>query len=987
MRTGWFTLATTLLVSSLSAIAQPGAAPSPQTSAPAAAVSVVDGGDVAVLPFINISGQAEDDWIGDGIAETLLADLQARSGWSVTAPERVLAVADGTELDAAATVSLGRQLGVRWVIAGGYQRLGDQLRITARLIDPVAQVVTRTVKADGKLDDLFALQDRIATELTVAGSSDAPAPVRQTPSVADRGEGARTQPFSPSVGTGAEGDPQLTQDEVSGTIVLPDGPDALEAAGPGRPGGAAAVAPGVSAGILTDRPSVSLIRTPESPIIDGILDDAVWQQAVRITEFVQQSPLEGAPATEETEVLIAYDDDHIYFGLYAHYSDPGTVRANRVDRDQASYYDDTINIYFDTFLDQQRAYVFSINGYGVQGDSLLDTGGGGGSRGGSRGGGRGGGFSGGRSGFSGVPTGDRSWDALFESGGILVADGWTAEMAIPFKSLRYPVVGDQAHRWGFQITRRIRDKDETVVWSPISRDVSGFLPQMGLLDGMTGLSTSRNLEILPTVTAIQAGRLDQSTAAFPTESQPEGGINLKYGLTSNLTLDFTYNPDFSQIESDRPQIEVNQRFPLFFPELRPFFLEGQEIFSVPGPVNFVNTRTIVDPRYGAKVTGKIGNTTLGLLFANDEAPGNLDDSSDPAFGKTANVLMGRVRYDLYAESYLGAIVTDREFLSGHSRLGGVDGNFRLNDSTSFGFRAIGSQNRDLSDLDTSGEMFDAVLTSQGRNLSYSLGGYSIDPEFDSAVGFVRRRDIRLLGGQVGYRWWPESWLINWGPEALYTRNYNFEDILEDEVRQLGVNFSFAKNIRFGTSVNRDMERFGGINFDKTRYSTNLFVSTFNKLSVGGFFSYGDQVFFGTAPFLGSGSQGRVFLTVRPLNRLQSQINITTSRLIDPFDETEVFDVKIYRALNTYQFTDRLLLRNILEYNTFSKTVGANVLFTYRVNSGTVFFIGYDDRYQQGDLILDDGNDLAYFGNQELFTTDLVRTNRAFFTKISYLFRY
>ena len=207
------------------------------------------------------------------------------------------------------------------------------------------------------------------------------------------------------------------------------------------------------------------------------------------------------------------------------------------------------------------------------------------------------------------------------------------------------------------------------------------------------------------------------------------------------------------------------------------------------------------------------------------------------------------------------------------------------------------------------------------------------------------------------------------------------------VRQLGANFSFAKNIRFGTSVNRDMERFGGINFDKTRYSTNLFVNTFNTLSVGGFFSYGDQVFFGTAPFLGSGSQGRVFLTVRPLNRLQSQINITTSRLIDPLDETEVFDVKIYRALTTYQFTDRLLLRNILEYNTFSKTVGANVLFTYRVNSGTVFFIGYDDRYQQGDLILDDGNDPAYFGNQELFTTDLVRTNRAFFTKISYLFRY
>ena len=519
--------------------------------------------------------------------------------------------------------------------------------------------------------------------------------------------------------------------------------------------------------------------------------------------------------------------------------------------------------------------------------------------------------------------GDRSWDALYETGGTVVDDGWTAEMAIPFKSLRYP--SNQTHRWGFQIARRIRGKDETVVWSPMSRDVSGLLPQMGVLDGLSGLSTSRNLEILPTATAIRVDSLDRSSGGLTDEAQPEGGVNLKYGVTSNLTLDVTYNPDFSQIESDRPQIEVNQRFPLFYPEMRPFFLEGQEIFNMPGPVNFVHTRTIVDPRYGGKLTGKVGNTTMGVLVANDEAPGNLGDAfrdNDFRYGKTADVVIGRVRYDLYAESHIGAIVTDREFLGGYSRLGGLDGNFRLNDATSIGFRAITSQNRDCGSWggqgcqeafdDTGGNMFDVGLRSNGRNLTYFVAGYTIDPEFDTAVGFVRRRDIKAGTGNVGYRWWPESWLINWGPTFNYTRNWSFENVLEDEMANAGVNFSFAKNIRVNAGYSRDMERFGGINFDKEYYSLGGNVSTIRELSIGGFFSYGDQVRYDLSnpanSFLGTGGRGGVFMSLRPFSRLQSQVNISTSNLIDPFSDTEIFDVKIYRALTTFQFTDRLLLR-------------------------------------------------------------------------------
>jgi hypothetical protein len=212
------------------------------------------------------------------------------------------------------------------------------------------------------------------------------------------------------------------------------------------------------------------------------LDDTVWASAAHITEFAQMSPLDGAPGTEATQVYIAYDDANIYLGFYAHYADPGILRANRSDRDRTPG-DDAFTVYFDPFLDQQRAYVFTVNAYGVQSDAILSP-----RRGG---GGFGGGGGGGPRGFFGPPRGDTSWDVLFTTAGRVVPDGFTAEMAIPFKSLRYPQrTGDIPHRWGFQVARRIRGKNETVVWSPVSRDIAGFLPQMGVLEGMTGLSTA-----------------------------------------------------------------------------------------------------------------------------------------------------------------------------------------------------------------------------------------------------------------------------------------------------------------------------------------------------------------------------------------------------------------------------------------------------------------------------------------------------------------
>ena len=734
----------------------------------------------------------------------------------------------------------------------------------------------------------------------------------------------------------------------------------------------------VEAGVLTGRPLVRPVRVNSPPTIDGRLDDAAWIDAVRISEFVQLQPLDGAPATESTEVYLAYDSTSIYLAFRAQYTDPAIIRANRSDRD-TTFRDDLITVYFDTFLDQQRAYAFSVNAYGVQGDAIVNA------RGrGSGFGGRGGGGGGG-----GLPRGDDSWDALFTTGGQMVDDGFTAEMAIPFKSLRYPQRGGNAvHRWGLQIARRIGGKDETVVWSPVSRAVAGFLPQMGVLEGMTGLSTSRNLEILPTFTTIQFGSLDAASGDFVNGNPaPEGGVNVKYGVTSNLTADFTFNPDFSQIESDRPQIEVNERFAVFYPELRPFFLEGAEIFSIAGPINAVHTRTIVDPLYGAKLTGKVGRTTVGVLYANDEAPGNADDASAAALDQAADVFVGRVRYDLYAESHVGAIVTSRDFLDSHSRLAGIDSNFRIGDTHSIAFRAMGTQHRDMEGLETSGHFLEAVLRKQGRNLSYRLVSYMLSPDFKTDVGFVRRTDQRRTFANISYQWWPETWLISWGPEGRYMRDFAFDGNLQEERADVGLNFNFAGNLGFNGNVRREMERYAGVDFFKTNYRMFGRYST-TRYGIGMGLNWGEEILYDPDhPFLGRQTSLFSFLSLRPFPRLQSDVNINTRRFTDVFGGTgEVFNVQIYRALTTYQFTERFLFRNIAEYNALEKTLGLNLLLTYRVNAGTVFYVGYDDHYQQADLIERD-RDGDGFPDYLFTTTDRRRTNRALFLKLQYLFRY
>ena len=931
---------------------------------------------VAVVPFVNISAAPADDWLGAGFAATLAADLDRFAAVSV----------------------VGRRPDADWLVTGGYQRLGERVRVTARIVDAETGTVLAGARADGAAGDVFALQDRIGADLTRAlaplagggggngrrghgeggsvngggnGDGDGLFEPRRAPAPGGNGDGLfepRGTLAAAAAPPPARPRPAPVETDVNGTLAL------------GRAPASAGFGVAEGLGILTGRPTLRPPRTRERPRVDGRLDDAVWRDALRITDFVQQNPVEGAPATEATEVWIAYDSQNFYLAVHAHYADPGLMRANRIDRDQA-FEDDNVAIYFDTFLDQNRAYRFSVNGYGVQGDAIVNA------RGYSRSarGRRTGSYSSSR---NEIPTGDSSWDALFESGGRIVGDGFTAEMAIPFKSLRYPARGpDVPHRWGFQIVREVRGKDENQVWAPVTRNVSGFLTQVGVLEGMTNLSLSRNLEILPTFTASQHAALDARGDFVGKDPAPEGGLNVKYGITSNLTADVTVNPDFSQIESDLPQIEVNQRFALRYPELRPFFLEGAEIFQILGPLTFVHTRTIVDPEFGAKLTGKLGDTTLGVIVADDEAPGRVEPG-DPAFGRKANNLIGRARYDLYAESYLGAIFTRRGFLDSHSALGALDGNFRVGQTQGVGFKVARTDHRDLDGVRRRGQMIDLSYRLNSRHWNSFVAVYTLSPDFRHDVGFVRRVDTRRLYSRLGYNFWPQGRVLNWGPSVQYGRNHNFANELEDEDVRLGFTARFARNVSFNTDVRQEMERYRGVRFHKRAVSVGGQVNTSRKLVFGGYYRRGDEVKYQENPYLGEGGSGSFFAALRPAPRFQSELNLSVSDFVDLRAGADtIFDVKILRALSTYQFTDRFLLRNITQYNTFDRTFDLNWLLTYRVNAGTAFYLGYDDHYQQADRLYGDVDGDGF--DDQLFPalTMMQQTNRAVFTKVQYLFRY
>jgi hypothetical protein len=298
---------------------------------------------------------------------------------------------------------------------------------------------------------------------------------------------------------------------------------------------------------------------------------------------------------------------------------------------------------------------------------------------------------------------------------------------------------------------------------------------------------------------------------------------------------------------------------------------------------------------------------------------------------------------------------------------------------------VGSRYERPGDSEVGGNMLSTRWSQNGRNLGWSVNAYQVSPDFRTDVGFVRRRDLRNVGGNLSYRFWPQSWIINWGPQVNYTRNYDFDGVLQDENLRVGLGVNFARSISINGDFSQDMERWSGIDFRKTSIGIGGRVNTSRSYNFGANFSMGDEIYY-DGDILGHQVGWGVNAQVRPTDAIATSLSFDARRLTLPDQgDATIFDVKIVRAQTTWQLTGRLGVRNITEFNTEDETFDMNVLFNYRVNAGTVFYLGYDDHYQQGDLILGD-RDGDGLEEQLYFTRHLRRTNRAIFAKFQYLFR-
>jgi hypothetical protein len=520
-------------------------------------------------------------------------------------------------------------------------------------------------------------------------------------------------------------------------------------------------------------PTAEIPRIEASIQIDGKLDDAVWSQATRLTGFWQYQPVDGRPAEEETEVLVWYAPDAIHFGIIARDRNPAAIRATVADRDNIDN-DDHVVIDLDTFHDRRRAFFFGVNPLGAQSDGVRSEGAGQVS--------------------SLIPGGtDLNPDFTWESKGRITDRGYEIEIRIPFKSLRYPGNGPQA--WGFNVTRVVQRTGYTDTWTDVRRASASFLGQEGALGGLHDLERGVAVEAQPFVTATAGGSRDTLSGRFVRDDvDPDAGLNLRLGFTS-YALDATLNPDFSQVESDEGQVTVNERFALFFPEKRPFFLEGIELFG--SPQTLVYTRRIVNPKAGAKFTGKFGQLGVAHLTAVDETSGD-----DAWFNIT------RLRRDFGRNSIAGVTFTNRDQSNSHNRV--LAGDFRYVWDLYYTQFQFGRSWTSDGSSSRSAPIWQAEYDRTGRSWGFNYLLNGLGAGFDDQAGFVNRLRSGVVNGHAFNRFTIygargallENLTLFGGPERTWLYDdFGFKPGLEG-----GENLDATFQLRGGWELNGHVER-------------------------------------------------------------------------------------------------------------------------------------------------------------------------------------
>lgn len=704
--------------------------------------------------------------------------------------------------------------------------------------------------------------------------------------------------------------------------------------------------------------------------IDGVLNEEAWKHPEEIDILYEWLPGDNIPAPVKTIVLVTFDKSKLYLAFKCFDPDPQKIRAHLMDRDAMDTFiqDDHISFMLDTFNDERRAFQFRVNPLGVQADAIFSE----------------------MEGYE-----DFSWDAIWKSAGKITDFGYVVEIAIPFNQLRFPK-DPGVQTWGFEADRSYPRSVRHRLSSHVrDRNESCLLCQFNKLTGFEGISPGKNIQVTPTVTVTRTDRREDfpGGAMERGKADVEPGITGRWGITPNLMLNATVNPDFSQVEADVAQLDVNTRFALRYPEKRPFFLEGADFFLT--PMEAVFTRTIYDPVWGAKMSGKMGKNAVGMFAVRDRDTHLIFPSNQgSAMTSLDNGFFGgvfRYRRDVGKSSTLGVLYTGRTGDDYFNHVGGADGFFRLSRAKTLNVQYLYSRTDYPDGVAMSygqemgaftGHGLFADFRHMGRNMRYSFTYRDLSAGFRADSGFIPRVDMRKMVAMIHPVIWGKkgAWFERIGLMVRATNITDGDNNLTDRDVQFAGSLNLSLQTYLYSAYRVQKEFFNGVIYDKNQLEGLLIMKPFGGFSYSIYASVGDSIDYSNSRLARS-----LFLNPTVEFGIGKHLNININHIFErlSLDGNRIYTANLLQTKLIYNFNVRTFARVILQYTDIDRDPGlyldsvepetkalfTQFLFSYKLNPQTVLFLGYSD------------NHLGYRG------IDITRRNRTFFLKIGYAFVY